>query len=161
MRKINVVCINNVSSVLKKIVDTLGVFSQEIEVFECFEKQDAFAIMESLYDEQRNTNTVGLLIVSDLLFQTGVSEFFEEIYWDVRYHETKTLLLLKDTPLLQVDDALKNFKIHAFLDRSFNPQVFLKNVRQLLTRYLIDSEQSLAPYKQIIDKDCFDSFKKT
>lgn len=148
MEKLYIICIEDQREVLRIIADNLAFFEDKISIEECETAEEALEVMEEI-DAAGDYVAV---IVSDHVMpeQSGV-DFLIEIHEDGRFKHTKKILLTGQATHLDTIEAINKAHIDRYIEKPWDKENLIQEVRQLLTMYVISKGLSYESYMSVLD----------
>ncbi len=159
MKKINIICINRQEIGLKKLIKALDCFKNEINIYEFSYVENVFSFMESLY-ETNNKNTIGLIISDHERLKKKNISSFAELYWDIRYHDTRKIIITKIPKTKTIKNQIKDSKIDSYLYTNWKKEKLIQVTKKMLTLYIIENQLNEKNYTNLIDSKLYKKITK-
>ncbi len=150
MNKLMILCIDDEREVLDSVV-------QDIECFEenfIIEAAQSVAEARSVIDDYRSQNVPLALVLCDHIMpeQTGIS-FLIELNEQTDTTKTRKVLLTGQAGLNDTVEAVNHSSLDFFIAKPWVGEELRKVVKEQLTHYVIENEQELMPWVQVLDAE--------
>ncbi len=149
MEKLTIVCVDDQRTVLNTLTKDLAGLEKYLEIEECDGGAEALDVLDEIDAEGK----YAAIIISDHVMpeMTGV-EFLTEVYKDSRFRHTRKILLTGLATQKDTIEAINKAGIHRYLEKPWNKENLLQNIKELLTEYLFDMGLAYEPFREILDQ---------
>lgn len=149
MEKLYLICVDDQRDVLSAVVRDLEKLSDWVCIEECESADEAAGLM----DELDAKGCPIALVISDHIMpgKSGV-DFLADIAQDMRFIQTKKILLTGQASHKDTIDAVNRARIQHYIEKPWQPEPLLAICRKLLTEYLFDTGMDVTPYIEFADQ---------
>jgi len=149
MSQLYIICVDDQREVLTTVSRDLQSINQYLTIEEC---ESADETLE-LIDEIDSTGGHLAVIISDHVMpgKSGV-ELLKEIHEDSRFAHTKKILLTGLATHQDTITAINQGGIDRYLEKPWNAEELLQNVKSLLTDFILASGINYEKYMEILDQ---------
>ena len=155
MSHINIICVDDQREVLTTVSRDLSSLNQKISIEECESADETLELIEELDSEGKHI----ALIISDHVMpgKSGV-ELLKEVNEDSRFVATKKILLTGLATHQDTITAINQAGIDRYLEKPWNSDELLQNVKELLTAFIMECGLNYEKYMDVIDQPTLLSF---
>lgn len=149
MSQITIICVDDQREVLTTVSRDLNSLSAKISIEECESADETLELLDEIDSEGKHV----ALIISDHVMpgKSGV-ELLKEIHEDNRFLTTKKILLTGLATHQDTITAINQAGIDRYLEKPWNGDELLKNVKELLTSYIMESGINYEKYMEVLDQ---------
>jgi two-component system chemotaxis response regulator CheY len=149
MEKLYIICVEDQREVLNTIVEQLSLFEELIVIEECESAHEAMELIETI-DEQGDHIAI---VISDHVMpgQSGV-DFLVALKEDFRFEQTKKILITGQATHHDTIQAINQAAIDFYIEKPWNMDDLVGNVKTLLTVFIIEKGIDYNPYLSLLDK---------
>lgn len=147
MEKLNILIVDDQRDVLNAARKDLQGMEACFNLLECESAGEAKEVVEELYDEGKHT----AVIVCDHIManQNGV-DFLIELNQDERFKPIKKMLLTGLATHKDTITAINMARIDRYIEKPWEPNEFLDDVKKLATEYFLDVGIDYQPYMSVL-----------
>lgn len=157
MEKINIICVDDQREVLNTLTQNLVPFESLLIIEECESADEALEIIDEIDAEG---NYVAVIISDHVMPGKNGVEFLTEVKEDGRFNETKKILLTGLATHKDTINAINQAGIDKYLEKPWDGDELIHNVKKLLTKYLIEKGISYEKYMDLLDQETlYDALK--
>ncbi|WP_273857270.1 response regulator [Photobacterium sp. GSS17] len=148
MDKLNIICVDDEREVLNAVLKDLSPLDVYFQVEGCESADEALALM----DELDAAGEYVALLISDHVMpgKTGV-ELLTEVSQDVRFAQTKKVLLTGQATHQDTIAAINQARIESYFEKPWQAEALLARARSLVTEYLFDKGLDYEPWLDALD----------
>lgn len=150
MHKLLILCVDDEREVLDSVMQDL----RDFESYFIIEAAESVAeAKEVIADYQQEQIPLALILCDHIMpKETGI-HFLIELNQDERTQKTRKVLLTGQAGLDDTIDAINHSSLDFFISKPWQADQLCQIVREQLTQYVIDHEQDLMPWIQILDAE--------
>lgn len=150
MHKLLILCVDDEREVLDSVMQDLRDFESHF-IIEAVES--VAEAKEVIADYQQEQIPLALILCDHIMpKETGI-HFLIELNQDERTQKTRKVLLTGQAGLDDTIDAINHSSLDFFISKPWQADQLCQIVREQLTQYVIDHEQDLMPWIQILDAE--------
>ena len=158
MEKLNIICVDDQREVLATLGKDLEVLEDLCEITFCESAEEAMEVMEELDAEGK---AAALIICDHIMPGLSGVEFLTGIQEDGRFDNTRKLLLTGQATHQDTIKAINRAKVDFYTEKPWESAELLKEVKVLLTRFIISAGLDYQPFTEIVDQETlFKEIKK-
>lgn len=148
MDKLNIICVDDEREVLNAVLKDLSPLDAYFQVEGCESADEALALI----DELDAAGEYVALLISDHVMpgKTGV-ELLTEVSQDVRFAQTKKVLLTGQATHQDTIAAINQARIESYFEKPWQAEALLARARSLVTEYLFDKGMDYEPWLDALD----------
>lgn len=150
MNKYMILCVDDEREVLDSVVQDLDCFEEHFVI----EAAESVAEAKEVIDDYRQQGISLALILCDHIMpeQTGIS-FLIELNDDEETAKTRKVLLTGQAGLEDTVQAINHASLHFYVAKPWRGDALRKTVKDQLTQYVIDNDDNLMPWIQVLDAE--------
>ncbi|MCG3728170.1 response regulator [Vibrio cincinnatiensis] len=150
MHKLLILCVDDEREVLNSVMQDLRDFESHFIIEAAESVAEA---KEVIADYQQEQIPLALILCDHIMpKETGI-HFLIELNQDERTQKTRKVLLTGQAGLDDTIDAINHSSLDFFISKPWQADQLCQIVREQLTQYVIDHEQDLMPWIQILDAE--------
>lgn len=150
MHKLLILCVDDEREVLDSVMQDLRDFESHFIIEAAESVAEA---KEVIADYQQEQIPLALILCDHIMpKETGI-HFLIELNQDERTQKTRKVLLTGQAGLDDTIDAINHSSLDFFISKPWQADQLCQIVREQLTQYVIDHEQDLMPWIQILDAE--------
>lgn len=135
MDKIYILCVEDQREVLNAILQDLEPLEPAFLLEGCESAFEAQDLMDEIDDRG---NLIGLIVCDHVMPEKSGIDFLTEVNQDSRFAKTKKLLLTGLATHQDTIYAINNANIDRYIEKPWDPEKLILQVRQLLTHFILD-----------------------
>ncbi|TYA79919.1 response regulator [Vibrio cholerae] len=150
MNKFLILCVDDEREVLDSVVQDLDCFEEHFII----EAAESVAEAKSVIEDYRQEAIPLALILCDHIMpeQTGI-QFLIELNQEADTTRTRKMLLTGQAGLEDTVQAVNHASLHFYIAKPWHGQQLRQAVKEQLTHYVIENEEDLMPWIQILDAE--------
>ena len=150
MERPNIVCVDDQREVLATLKKDLEEFVNLFRIEYCESAEEAKEIIEEIDEKGDN---LALMICDHIMPVSNGIDFLIEIDKDIRFQNTKKLLLTGLATHQDTIIAINNANINYYIEKPWDSKELIKAVKHLLTIYILSSGIEYKEYLPILDQE--------
>lgn len=148
MKNLHIIYIDDQIEVLGAIGKDLEVFEKYISLEECQSASEAWDLINKI---DKKGNKIAVIICDHVMpNKTGV-EFLSEINSDIRFSNTKKVLLTGQATHSDTIVAINNASIDKYIEKPWKSDLLTSEIKTLFTKYVFDEGIDYEQYKEVLD----------
>ncbi|MEM1135360.1 MAG: response regulator [Bacteroidota bacterium] len=149
MSHIYIICVDDQREVLTTVSKDLAIFEPQIKFEEC---ESAMETMEVLDEIDSQGDYVAVIISDHVMPGKNGVELLTDIKKDLRFSKVKKILLTGLATHQDTITAINTAGIDRYLEKPWKAEELQKNVRELLTVFILDVGINYEKYLNILDQ---------
>ncbi|MGC9423087.1 MULTISPECIES: response regulator [Vibrio] len=150
MHKLMILCVDDEREVLDSVLQDLRDFETHFIIEAAESVAEAKAVIE---DYQQQKIPLALILCDHIMpKETGI-HFLIELNQQEQTQKTRKILLTGQAGLDDTVEAINHSSLDFFINKPWQSKQLCQIVREQLTQYVIEHEQDLMPWIQILDAE--------
>ncbi len=149
MAKIPILCIDDQREILAALHKDLEDFEEHCRLIDCESSAEA---LEALNEVDNSGEEPGLIICDHVMPGKNGVEFLIEVQKDLRFTNTRTILLTGLATHQDTITAINEAHIDHYIEKPWNREDLHVSVKRLLTLFVLDSGLDFEDYLPVLDQ---------
>ncbi len=149
MQKPIIINIDDQRDVLASLRKDLSLFEEKCDLIDCESAVEANEVFEELDSEEK---PIAVIICDHIMPEQNGIDFLIEVNKDSRFNRVKKLLLTGMATHKDTIVAINMANIDRYIEKPWDKEELITNVKVLLTQYLVHSGMNYEPFLPILDQ---------
>ncbi len=149
MEKLNILCVDDQREVLSAVLQDLEPLSGWLNIEDCESASEALELMDEL---DANGEYVALVISDHVMPEKTGVELLTEISQDVRFSNTKKVLLTGQATHTDTINAINGAGINRYFEKPWGTEELIGCVRTLVTEFIFAQGLDYAEWQNELDQ---------